>query len=636
MFEDGTPRSYRGQMPDGSAIYDNPYWTVNKNKFKDDVDRIIGYVGLKYKALDWLNISYKLGTDYTSDKRFIYFAKYSGANGAGQLQKDNHNTHIINSDLIFTITSKITDDINYNIILGNNLYQQYYEQFYVEGNGLAQLDFYHMSNVNSYTVRQHNEKYRTAAMYANADISYKAFLNFSFTGRQEWSTTLPKDNNSFFFPSASMSILLTELEGLKNNNILSFAKIRASIAKTANDAPLYYTKSTYVQATSIDGWTGGISFPFLGLVGFSWGDGRGNADLKPEFTRSIEGGIDIRLVKNRVGFSFTYFNNKSTDLILSVPVAGSSGYVSVAMNAASMENKGIEITADVDILKSNDLRWNIGVNYSKIKNKVLELAEGVENVSLGGFTGADIRAVKNYPYGSLFGTIFVKDSKGNVVIDSRKTVGGQPNENYGYPMMSEKEGAFGTTLPDWTAGINTTISYKGLSLYALLDYRKGGVMWNGTRGALVSFGRAKETEDRGTTAVLPGKLAKLNNGEFVYDNDGNIVTEGDNNIQVVKDENWYNGLGGGFAGPSEQFTEKTDWIRLREVSLSYELPRNIFKKGIVKGITITASGKNLWLKTDYKGIDPETNLMGADNAQGIDYFNMPNTRTYIFGVKFTF
>ena len=636
MFPDGTPRSYRGQLPDGSAIYDNPYWTVNKNKFKDDVDRLIGYVGFKYNIVQGVNISYKLGTDYTSDKRFGYFAKYSGANGAGQIQKDNHNTHIINSDLILTITSKISDDINYNLLVGNNLYQEKYEQSYIEGNGIAQVDFYHLSNVSSYVIRQNIQKFRTAALYANADFSYKSFLNLTLTGREEWSTTLPKGNNAFFFPSASMSIVFTELEGLKNNPTLSFAKLRASIAKTANDAPVYYTSSTYAQANYGDGWTAGISFPYLGLTGYSWGNTAGNPNLKPEFTQSIEGGIDVRLIKNRVGFSFTYFRNKSTDLILTVPVAASSGYVEVAMNAASMENKGVEITADVDIIKSQDLRWNLGVNYSKINNKVLSLAEGVENVFLGGFEGAQVRAVKGYSYGSLFGTVFVKDAKGNIVIDSRPTVNGEPNENYGYPMMSDKEEAFGSTLPDWTAGTNTTLSFRGFSLYALLDIRQGGVMWNGTRGALVSFGMAKETEDRGTQTIFKGKLAKLEGGEFVYDDNGNIITEGDNNIQVVKGESWYNGLGGGFAGPSEQFTEKINWIRLREVSVSYSIPQSLLKGSFVKGITLTASGKNLWLKTSYKGIDPETNLMGAYNAQGIDYFNMPDTRSYVFGVKFSF
>jgi TonB-linked SusC/RagA family outer membrane protein len=636
MFEDGTQRSYRGQI-NGSAIYDNPYWTVNKNKFKDDVDRLIGYIGFTVKILDWMSLSYKLGNDYSSDKRFGYFAKYSGANNEGQIQKDNHNSWDINSDLILNINKNITDDINTNINVGHNIYQSKYEQVYVEGNSLAQPDFYHLSNVSSIVSRQYNSLYRTAAIWASADISYRKLANITLTGRQEWSTTLPEGNNSFFFPSVSGSFILTELDALKDNNILSFGKIRASWAQTANDAPVYSTVSTYEQAAYGDGWTSGISFPFLGHTGYMWGDTKGNPELKPEFARNIEAGFDMRLINSKFGINFSYFNNKNKDLILGVPVAATSGYIEVAMNAGAMVNKGIELTLDADIIKTSDLRWNLGINFTKIKNEVITLAEGVENVFLGGFEGAQIRAVVGYPYGSIFGTQFEKDATGNVVIDSRDSVGGDVNSEYGFPMFSLEEAAYGSSLPDWTAGINTTVTFKGLSLYALIDIKKGGIMWNGTRGALVSFGMAKETEDRSKTAVLVGRKAQLDlNGDFVYDENGKIVTDAANDIEVVLDENWYNGLGGGFAGPSEQFIEKTNWIRLREVSISYSLPANLIKNTFIKGIDVSISGRNLWLKTPYKGIDPETNLMGADNAQGIDYFNMPGTKSYTFGIRLLF
>lgn len=635
MFADGTPRSYRGQLG-GAAIYDNPYWTVNKNKFEDDVDRVIGYVGFNYNPVDWITVSYKLGSDYSSDKRFGYFAKYSGANAAGQIQKDNHNSLDINSDLIVTIVRNITSDISMSLSLGNNVFQSSYEQLYVEGNGITQPNFYHLSNVSSVLSRQSTSKYRTGAFYGSLDLSYKKFLNFGFTGRQEWSTTLPEGSNSFFFPSASMSLNFTEMEGVKSN-LLSLAKIRASIAKTANDAPVFYTKSTYSLANYGDGWTTGISFPFLGNTGYMWGNTAGNPKLKPEFTRSIETGFDLRFVDNRFGLSFTYFNNLSTDLILPVPVAASSGYIEVAMNAGSMENQGIEVSIDADVIKFRNFKWNVGVNYSRIRNEVLELAEGVDNVFLGGFEGAQLRAVKGYAYGSLFGTQFEKDAQGNLVIDGRATVGGDPNPDFGSPILSSVENAFGSTLPDWTAGINTTISYKGFSLYALFDIKKGGIMWNGTRGALTSFGMAKETEDRGAATVFKGKYATFDaNGDYVRDENGLIVTSGDNTTEFTKDEYWYNGLGGGFAGPSDQFIEKTDWLRLREVTLTYSLPSSLVNKIHLQGLDLSISGKNLWLSTDYKGIDPETNLMGADNAQGIDYFNMPNTKTYVLGLKVRF
>lgn len=621
QFEDGSMRSYR------NGIYDNPYWTVNKNLFTDDVDRLMGYAGFNYKILDWMSLQYKLGNDFSSDKREGHFAIGGGQVPAGQVQKDNHTTWDLNSDLILNMTKEINSDLNTNLSLGNNMYQSRYEQVYIQGDQLAQPDFYHLSNASSIIARQNKENKRTAAFYGSADINYKSMINLNFSGRQEWSTTLPKNNNSFFFPSASGSFIFSELPALKGNPILTFGKIRASIAKTANDAKVYYTKSTYNLANDGDGWTTGISFPFLDLVSYSWGDQKGNPDLKPEFSRNFETGFDLRFIDSRIGLSFSYFNNKSTDLILPVPVAATSGYELVSMNAASMENKGIEITVDADILKINDLRWNVGINYSKIQNEVLSLAEGVDNVDLGGFEGAQIRAVKGLPYGSLFGTQFERDAKGNLAIDAD-----------GYPILSAEETAFGSSLPDWTAGINSTISYKGISLYALLDIKRGGIMWNGTRGALVSFGMAKETEDRGTEKVINGMMAQYNAAgtEFVRDANGKIVTSGSNTTPIVADESWYNGLGGGFAGPSDQFIEKTDWIRLREVSLSYSIPTSLLKSLPIKGLDLSISAHNLWLSTDYKGIDPETNLMGADNAQGIDYFNMPNTKSYTVGLKLLF
>ncbi len=635
MFSDGTPRSYRGQLG-GSAIYDNPYWTVNKNIFTDDVNRIIGYAGFNLKIFDWMTLQYKLGNDFSSDRRNGHFALYSGAVNAGRIQLDNHTSWDLNSDLILNMSKQITSDITANVMVGNNMFQSTYEQLYVQGDGLTQPDFYNLSNASSILSRQYNSKYRTAAFYGSADINYKGFANLNFTGRQEWSTTLPSDNNSFFFPSASASFIFSELSGLKGNNVLSFGKLRASIAKTANDAGVYMTKSNYNLANYGDGWTPGISFPFEGYTGFMWGNGKGNPDLKPEFSRNIEAGIDVKVLNNRIGLGLTYFDNKSTDLILFVPVASTSGYNEVAMNAASMENKGIEITADAEIIKVNDFGWQVGVNFSKIKNEVLELAPGVDNVFLGGFEGAQIRAVKGFAYGSMFGTQFEKDANGNVVIDSRETVGGQPNSTYGYPMLSSEENSFGSSLPDWTAGFNSTISYKGVSLYALLDIKKGGIMWNGTRGALVSFGMAKETEDRGSDKVLEGLKSQNDGDNFVYDADGKIMTSGANDILAVVDEGWYNGVGGGFSGPSEPFIEKTDWVRLREVSLAYSLPSSIFEKTFIKALDISLSAHNLWLNTDYKGVDPETNLMGADNAQGIDYFNMPNTKSYTIGIKLLF
>jgi hypothetical protein len=198
--------------------------------------------------------------------------------------------------------------------------------------------------------------------------------------------------------------------------------------------------------------------------------------------------------------------------------------------------------------------------------------------------------------------------------------------------MSDEEGPMGSALPDWTCGISSLLTFKGLSFSFLFDIKQGGYMWNGTKGALYSFGMHKDTEDRGSTAVLDGIK-----GHPVNNPDGTVTyeTSNINDIEVVKDESWYNGLGGGFAGPIEQFIEETSWVRLREVSLAYTFDK-LLKDTFIKSLTVVLTGKNLWLSTPYSGIDPESSTWGASNSQGIDYFNNPNTRSYIVSLRLNF
>ena len=626
MFTDGSQRSYRG-----FGIYDNPYWTVNQNSFKDNVNRMMGSIDLTYMPLNWLSVTYRLGTDFYSDRRKGYFAIYSSAFPEGQVSEDQHFTRDINGDLIINAKHNITKDFKFDFTLGHNFFQTYHQQLYVEGDQLSQPDFYQISNASTILAREVVDRKRTMAIYGDLGLSYQSMIFLNITGRNEWSTTLPKGKNSFFFPSFSLGFVFTEIGGLKENKVLPFGKIRASYSIVANDAFIYGTYNYFAPSYYGDGWTTGISFPFGGYTGYMTDAGLGNQELKPEKLYSFEIGTDLRFFENRVNLDFTYYNNTNKDLIIWVPLAGSSGYTDKLLNAAEMTNKGFEIVANFVPIKSKKVQWDITVNFTKNKNEVVKLAEGVENVGLGGFTGAEIRAVVGKPYGSIYGTQFVKDASGNLVIDDE----GSPNPDdpdynphYGYPFMSDEEAFLGTVQPNWTMGISTSVSYAGFTLYALLDIKNGGMMWNGTKGIMYALGTHYDTETRGqesyTFEGVKGHLGP----------DGNIITNNQaNDISVIKDQYWYNGLGGGFGGPSEQFVEKANWVRLREVSLSYSFPSKWLKKTLFKGIDLFVSGRNLLLFTPYTGIDPETNLYGASNAQGIDYFNMPNTRTYNFGLK---
>jgi len=633
-FPDGSPRTYRGGafvLQNGSSgRYDNPFWSINNNIFHDDVNRIIGMVSATYTPLTWLNITYRAGNDWYIDRRNGDIAVASAGVPLGQIQLDNHYSMDINSDLIANITKDITKDIHSNITIGNNMYQHKHTQEYIEGDGLAQPGFYDLSNASSVLSREWIDKKRTAAFYGDFGFDYKSMIFLNFTGREEWSTTL---NDPFFFPSVSGGFVFTELPGLTDNKVLSFGKIRASYAIVANDVPYLYGSTTpYAQASNIDGWTSGISFPFEGLTGYQKSTSLGNPNLKPEQMKSFEVGTELKFFKNRLGLDFSYYSNTNKDLILEVPIAASSGYSASLMNAATMTNKGIEATLDITPVKTKNWQWDMSFNFTKNKNMVVSLAPGIDNVFLGGFTGAEIRAVAGQPYGSMYGNGWLTDASGNVVIDDNPA-----SATYKQPIADPNEKSYGTTQPKWLLGISNSVKYKNISLSFMFDIKVGGIMWNGTKGALCYFGRASQTSTRGDSVLYSGVLGHTdaNGNIFHYDANG-IEVKGSgssNNYYTVRDQNWYQGNGGGFGSQSAQFIENANWVRLKELTLTYALSSSVCKKIGFSGIAIFFTGRNLWLSTPYTGVDPETSLTGADNAQGIDYFNMPNTKSYIFGLK---
>jgi TonB-linked SusC/RagA family outer membrane protein len=615
MYPDGTPRRY--------ATYDNPYWTVNKNILTDQVDRVIGYAMLVLNPLNNVTVTYRIGDDLYFDRRSGHTALMSANIPDGQQEEDHHYNNNLNSDLTINYSKQLFADFSTNVTIGQNMFQSYTQQLYNQGNGFVVPDFYHMSNTSSQLIRENTTKYRTAALYADIQFSYKGLLYLGLTGRNEWSTTLPADNNSFFFPSANLGFIFSELSFLKGNKVLSYGKIRASYAQIANHATPYNTENTFTSAQITDGWASTGSFPFNGIAGFTPSNSLANPTIKPESVHSRELGLELKLFKNRLNFDFTYYNNQNRDLLIQVPVTGSTGYNSVYKNAATMENKGIEFLSNIVPVTGKDFNWAITLNFARNENTVLSLAPGVTDIGLGGFTGSTINVVVGRAYGSMFSTGFYKDEQGRVIINDNPASAG-----YGYPIKDETMKPLGGVAPKWTMGINNELSYKGLSFSFLIDIKNGGIMWDGTRSRLNGFGVSKMTENRGQNVVFDGIKGRLVNGA--------IVTSGvTNDITATYSQYYYQNIGGGASPAQEQFVEKTDWTRLREVSLSYDLGK-LIKSKFIKQLKVYATGRNLWLTTPYKGIDPETNLMGAFNAQGLDYFNMPNTRSYVFGLKFDF
>ncbi|MFM8433285.1 MAG: TonB-dependent receptor domain-containing protein, partial [Bacteroidota bacterium] len=618
MLADGTQRNYRGGVG-----YDNPYWSINMNPFKDEVNRLIGSVQANFNATDWLDITYRVGTDFYNDRRKQVFAINSRANPDGQIFHQDFFYRHLNSDLMLNAHGKLSDDLTGSFLLGNNFFRYVRESNYTQGDILNFPGFYNISNASTIITRQSDAKYRTRAFYGQGRLAWKDQLFLEVTGRSESSSTLPEDGNTFFYPSASLGWVFSETYDL-SNKWFSYGKLRASYAIVGKDAPLYALDNYYGSAVFGDGWTSGINFPLNGLSGYTIDDVLGNPGLKPERTTSYEFGADLKFLDNRLGIDVTYYNSKSEDQILAVPIAGSSGYQAQVKNAGSMSNKGWEIMLYATPIRKGDLsgamkdfQWDINLNWSRNRNEVLQLADGVNELFLGGFEGSAIYAVTGQPYGQIYGGKFVRDGNGNLVIVD------------GLPIQDAQVGVIGNPNPDWLMGITNGFTYKNFSLNALIDIRQGGDIWNGTRGAITFFGTAKETENRGSTKVFEGVVG-------YYDaNNELVITSDPNTTEATLNQSYYQGIGSGFTGPAEPFVEDGSFVRLRELTLSYSLGKDLLKKTPFGSVDIAFIGRNLWLKTDYQGIDPETSLTGANNSLGMDYFNNPGTKSYGVSLRVT-
>lgn len=616
LFADGTQRDYTG------GSFNNPYFALNEDPYINEVNRVIGDVNLAYNPLKWIGFNYKLGGDIYSDNRTQKFEINDVANPAGKIISDNYVNKIINSDFQVLLKHDITPDLTGSVILGTGIYSRYSNEIQVTGTNFLIPGFVNLNNSSSFSSFSSLNVLHRFSYYAILNLAYKDQLFLDGAYRVDESTALDPKNNTFKNPSLGLSWVFSQTPFLRDNSVISFGKLRASIGTAGNDALPYNLYNTYSSQTVADGLTNGIVFPFQGKVGgFGQNLGLGNPKLKAEKTYTYELGGEISFFKDRLSLDATYYDKEGTNLIIAVPLTASSGYQTQTLNVATMSNKGIELLLNAVPVKIAGFQWALSANFARNVNKVKKL--GVDQVSFGGFTGITVAAIQGYANQSFFGPTFVKDAKtGKQVIDD---VAG--DAGYGYPIAGQASQYVGNALPKWNAGVTNTFTYKGLRLFALIDIRHGGDLWNGTEGALISYGRSDVTLNRNTQTVFPGITGHT-------DASGNVVVDGAaNTTKATLNQAWYRGNGGGFGQVASQFVQNGGWVRLREVNLSYALDKNWFKKTPVKSIEFGLFGRNLWLHTKYHGQDPETSLQGAGNAQGLDYFQTPGTRTYGLNLK---
>ncbi|MEZ4847708.1 MAG: TonB-dependent receptor [Bacteroidia bacterium] len=357
-------------------------------------------------------------------------------------------------------------------------------------------------------------------------------------------------------------------------------------------------------------------FPAFGVNSFERSNTLGNANLKAETTTTIELGTDLKFFMGRFNVDFTYYKATTTNLIVEAEVSSASGFTVAPVNAGEIVNEGIELMVGLNPIKKENFRWDVDVNFTKFENTVTELPEGIDQLSLVTWSAVSSLILEGEPYGVLVGTAYRRNDQGEMVIGSD-----------GWPLINTEQIKVGDPNPDWIAGIRNSFTLKGLYLSALLDIRRGGDIWNGTKGVMNNLGTGYDSgRDREVTG-------------YVFEG---VNESGEPNTIPVDFANPANGSTGiywkrnGFLGLAEENIEDGSWVRLREVTLSWTLPKSWFDNAFVEGASVGFSGRNLWLWTNYTGVDPETNLRGDSNDTGWDYFNLPNTKTYSFNINLNF
>ncbi|MFO7257679.1 MAG: SusC/RagA family TonB-linked outer membrane protein [Bacteroidota bacterium] len=614
-FEDGTQRAY----PGGNRGFDNPYWSLNKNPHSDDINRFVIVQESQYGLTDWLTATLRLGTDFSNERRKGAFSKGSIAFPAGVIVDYGFSRRDINTDLYLTANRQINPNLNITVVAGHNFFDYHRFNTVTRGNNLSIPDFYNISNASSVTADQSTFRKKLVAVYGDVQLNYKNWLFVEVAGRNEWTSTLPVGRNSFFYPSINAGLVLSEALDIPLNS-LSHLKLRVSFAQVGNDAAPY-SLDTYYSTTTIGGAAQGqeFTFPYRGLSGFSLDNSKVNPDLKPETITAYEGGVDAWFLNDRIGIEFTWYKSESRDQILPISIPTSTGFNGYITNAGLITNQGIEAVVSAALVRRESLRWDVSLNFAKNKSEVVELAEGLSQIGLWNTNNVTASIIAGYPFSVFYGTRLLTDDEGNVVIDDRATIGGSPNANYGFPMVDPDQTVIGDPNPLWNLGLRNSITYKSFTLSFLFDSRYKFDIYNSAHAQMVTNGVSKITEDRYDPFVFEG----------VKFSDGGI-----NDIEVIKGERWYRST---IQYPELYVEKDLWWIRLRDVNLTWNVPKAWIQRFSLEGLSITLTGRNLFLSTNYSGQDPDVNLRGGyTNGYGADFFNYPTSKSVGARLQVTF
>ncbi len=598
------------KFPDGSAknytagIVDQPLWFAENTKFTDNVNRLFGDVGFNYNPLSWLNVRYQATLDTYNDQRTSYAPANTdaGSQVGGFISEERFNYREINSNLLITGTFNLSDDLSASVLLGNAITDIKSDNLSTRGERFIVNQFYDLANTTNFFASRSQSVRRIVGFFANAQVSWRETLYLTLSGRNDISSTLPSDSRSFFYPSASLSFVLTELfKDAIPRDILSSARLRASWAQVGKDVEPYSVGEYYQVATG---------FPFGSTGGFRVNPQAGALNLRPERTTGIELGGEFKFANDRVTLDANYAIQTSKDQLFQIPVSNASGYARYTQNGGELESRTFELLLRATPIETQDFSWDFSANFSRTKGEVLSMPVGIDEISFGSDPAGTIfnKVVKGGAIGDLWGYDVVKNAEGRMII----------NQTTGLPTLKDSLIVVGNAFPDFQLGFTNTFTWNGISLSFFIEWRKGGnVVDMGERNTYRN-GVAGFTDLRYQEAVFTG-----------------VAPDGSTNtVPAFIDPNIYRGS---FNSTKYMNLQDGSWIRLRNVTLSYSLPKSLLEGTFLRLVRVNLTGNNLFLSTPFRGFDPDALAFGAGtNIFGLVGRNTPPLRSISFSVNLGF
>ena len=618
-------RDYSNPLTDEGKMYWwspnglNPYWLEKYNLNADNRSRFLMNASLKYKITDWLNVELRGGSDmyFTESTEKTYAGASTLNNGNSAYSLNEQRFYENNFSFLFTAQKdNLIDKIGVSATFGGNLMERKSTGLKNRASKLTVPNLFNINNSSKsdrYVTETYSHK-KINSLYGTIGLNYNGWVFLDATFRNDWSSALAKENRSFFYPSVSLSWVISDMMNKFNKPLpewVTYAKARASFAQVGNDMDPYQLYDSYEIGS--DQWGNTTAKP---------GETKYDSTVRSELISSWEAGLEMKFLNNRLGFDIAWYKSNAKRQLMKIPVNEMSGYKNKIINAGNIQNTGIELMINARPVETELFSWDTQINFSKNNNKILDLGPGIPKYELGGAEELKVYAVAGGNYGEIWGTKFAR-----VEDKSSPYYGKLILNEAGLPTTDGERYKIGDQQPDCMIGWNNTLSYKNFAFSFQFDGRIGGDIYSYTNYMLQTSGRAAVTAPDGRR------------DEFVLDG---VVSDGNggykpNTTPVTQEAYWKNGIGTGNQGIAEANIYDGTNFRLRNVALNYTFPREMLKKTCFQQVKLGVSVNNVWMiYSDMNGIDPESVMVTSTNATGFEFGASPTSRTYLFNVTLGF